>query len=269
MMKSENHLLQSIVAIARHIPPEMVFDICSRLEAIPNDSTFEQRKNIVKSITQPDLRNRMLQLFHDWEDSYTTLSPVGISLALKASTETNKNYKTQNIDLVWTGPNPPGCMYRQTYQVLIDLIRSSKASILIVTFVAYKIQEITAALIDAAKRNVKINFVIESIGKSDGKVLFDAIKAIGPELAKMSEVFVWPQEKRTTNPDGKYGSLHAKCAVIDKERAIVSSANLTEFALDINMEMGLLITGGDIPRKISNHFLKLIEMGILEKISEK
>jgi hypothetical protein len=47
-------------------------------------------------------------------------------------------------------------------------------------------------------------------------------------------------------------------AVADGQRLLVSSANLAELALNFDMEFGLLVAGGDIPRRVEEHFDALI-----------
>lgn len=59
------------------------------------------------------------------------------------------------------------------------------------------------------------------------------------------------------------GSLHAKCAIADKKHLFISSANLTEYALTLNMEMGLLVKSEDLARQVKEHIDSLIERGIL------
>jgi len=46
----------------------------------------------------------------------------------------------------------------------------------------------------------------------------------------------------------------------------LSSANLTEYAFSINMELGMLITGGNLPSQVAANFDRLIEMGVLERV---
>jgi phosphatidylserine/phosphatidylglycerophosphate/cardiolipin synthase-like enzyme len=56
-----------------------------------------------------------------------------------------------------------------------------------------------------------------------------------------------PQDKRIQDENGKIGILHVKFAVADGNHLFLSSANFTEYAFSINMELGLLITGGKLP----------------------
>jgi phosphatidylserine/phosphatidylglycerophosphate/cardiolipin synthase-like enzyme len=48
---------------------------------------------------------------------------------------------------------------------------------------------------------------------------------------------------------------------------LVSSANLTSSALERNMELGVVVTGGSAPSRIGRHFRDLIQRGILEEVS--
>ena len=53
--------------------------------------------------------------------------------------------------------------------------------------------------------------------------------------------------------------LHAKAVVADEEAAFVTSANLTEAALEWNIEMGLLVRDRALAGSIVKHFRGLIE----------
>jgi len=80
------------------------------------------------------------------------------------------------------------------------------------------------------------------------------------------EVWGWPLEARERDGRGHHGVLHAKCAVADRETLHVSSANFTEHAMELNMELGLLIHGGDFPEQVARHFAGLITAGVLRRV---
>jgi phosphatidylserine/phosphatidylglycerophosphate/cardiolipin synthase-like enzyme len=61
-------------------------------------------------------------------------------------------------------------------------------------------------------------------------------------------------------------ALHAKCAVADARLLFVSSANLTDYALNLNMELGVLIAGGSQPQTVMAQFDELIAQGILQRV---
>jgi len=68
------------------------------------------------------------------------------------------------------------------------------------------------------------------------------------------------QDKRT--------SLHAKCVIIDRSKALVSSANFTEAAQVRNIEVGVLIKSPRFAGQLADHFLSLADSGALKRVYE-
>jgi phosphatidylserine/phosphatidylglycerophosphate/cardiolipin synthase-like enzyme len=60
--------------------------------------------------------------------------------------------------------------------------------------------------------------------------------------------------------------LHAKAVVADDEAVFVTSANLTEAALDRNIEVGLLIRDRALAASMLSHFRGLIDRGLLNPL---
>jgi hypothetical protein len=56
------------------------------------------------------------------------------------------------------------------------------------------------------------------------------------------------------------GSLYAKCAVADGERLLVS-ARTNRVAHWFDIDLGLLVEGGDVPRRVRTHFDALFLSG--------
>ncbi|GAC1449363.1 MAG: hypothetical protein NVSMB9_33160 [Isosphaeraceae bacterium] len=86
-------------------------------------------------------------------------------------------------------------------------------------------------------------------------------------MAACSTLYFWPKVHRERDPNGKVGILHVKCVVADGRWLFLSSANLTEYAFSINMELGVLITGGEHPRIVERQFEQLIVDGLLDEVS--
>src|SRR4029453_19055245 len=91
--------------------------------------------------------------------------------------------------------------------------------------------------------------------------------ALGSEVARHATIYTWPAELRPRPRKGKRASLHAKGAVADRERLLVSSANLTEFSRTLNMELGLLVDGDDTPQRVQSHLESLIECEVLKPVA--
>jgi phosphatidylserine/phosphatidylglycerophosphate/cardiolipin synthase-like enzyme len=174
--------------------------------------------------------------------------------------------KAQRTELVWTGPEVDAIPPRRTEQALLQVIDSAKATLTIVSFVAYKVPHVAQAIASAARRGVTVRLILEDPEVSQGKVAFAALNALGAEVTLNCKVYVWPLEKRPKDGSGQHGSLHAKCAVADSHRLLVSSANLTEHALTVNLELGVLITGGSAPSATEAFFGSMIHSGILATV---
>jgi phosphatidylserine/phosphatidylglycerophosphate/cardiolipin synthase-like enzyme len=82
-------------------------------------------------------------------------------------------------------------------------------------------------------------------------------------VARRAEVYYWPAEQRPRNEAEGQGVLHVKAAVADGRFLLLTSANLTEHAFTLNMEMGLLVSGGSLPAQAERHFEWLVESGVL------
>lgn len=70
-------------------------------------------------------------------------------------------------------------------------------------------------------------------------------------------------DPRALDPEGPGGVLHAKAVVADDQSVFVTSANLTEAALDGNIELGLLVRDRALAASIASHFRVLIEKEML------
>jgi phosphatidylserine/phosphatidylglycerophosphate/cardiolipin synthase-like enzyme len=169
----------------------------------------------------------------------------------------------QHIELLWTGPSPSSQIpARRIDQVLYDLIGAAKREILLVTFAAYRISRLTDGLVAAIDRGVTVRLILEFEEASAGQLSMDALKAFPAALCQQAKIYYWPLDKRERNALGHPGKLHAKVAVID-DQAVLSSANLTDDAFNRNLELGTLLSGGEIIQRLRGHFDSLCAEGTL------
>jgi len=108
--------------------------------------------------------------------------------------------------------------------------------------------------------------IIETPDKLGGEHEYSTIRALGDEVAACATLYYWPKEHRAVSDSNKPGLLHVKCAVADGEWLFLSSANLTQQAFTINMELGMLIRGGAMARKVEQQFSELIQFGQLQPL---
>ena len=207
-------------------------------------------------------QRRLIQSFASaWvqvKNSWPSLSIRGALLALR-----NAGSQARGSEIVWTGPDNSTSVFRATEQVLVEMIEQSCSSILLVTYAVYEIQETARLLVEAAQRGVQIQLILETINPRTGVETSTPIRELGSELTSLAEIYYWPFDQRPTDDRGNRGCLHIKCAVADEERVLITSANLTQSALRLNMEMGLAIRDPQLGSTLSAHFANLISASVL------
>lgn len=257
-------LQQALQDFMTEVPVEVASSLCDRLAALAPTSLAELKPIHLGSLPYPQAA-----------DTFCTLVRECAKSGLVASTEHLANWLTllaataelqsagESAELVWTGPLPAGSVLRRTDQALQEVISASRQRLLIVSFAIFKVAHISKALKDALARGVEIAIILE-----DQKPTAP-VSAMMKEFAGLQGIrfLVWPEGKRPLATTGQHGAMHAKCAVADENILFISSANLTEYALTINMEMGLLVRNGYMPKTVSQHFEALVSDGTLISLS--
>lgn len=261
MDEIQKNLSAEIAKLGATLPAEDLSNLCDALETLTPAQSIEL---VLGSVCQPGAKALCSDLLALWGTLSPQLPPGALALALRAAGAADEaRRQTESIELVWTGPAPPGSSLRRTDQVLLEMIDQAQKTLTIVTFAHYKVPKIHQALLQAHARGVRVRLICESREASEGKYDLDMADMMEPELARAAEVYVWPKDKRPKAADGMTGVLHAKCAVRDGEALIISSANLTGTAMYSNMEMGVSLRNTTLATQVEKHLLSLIGVGIL------
>lgn len=171
---------------------------------------------------------------------------------------------------MWSGPEVPGVHARSTRRVYEELIGAAERSLWISTYAFFdgpRAFETLARRMDAAPR-LRATLILNLQRKSGDRSSSDQL------IRRFAERFwsvEWPGKSRphiyfdprALDIDGPGAVLHAKAVVADDEAVLVTSANLTEAALDRNIELGLLVRDRTLAASISSHFQGLIERHLL------
>lgn len=185
-----------------------------------------------------------------------------LSLAVAAARDRADAARRVRVSIVWTGPETEAVAMRRTDQVLLDLIRRARDRLVVVSYAVYAVPLVAEALRDVTQQGVQVIVVLESELESGGNVDYEMARALAGAGDAVA-FYTWPADRRPVDAKGRRASLHAKCAVADGERLLVTSANLTDWAMTRNMEIGLLIEGGEVPARVERHLLALIAEGDL------
>jgi phosphatidylserine/phosphatidylglycerophosphate/cardiolipin synthase-like enzyme len=222
---------------------------------------------ILQRLPTADFRDAAADFLDRWHHRAAGLTPQAVAAVLVAAATAEQAHRQREaVEIAWTGPETSDMRFRRTEQAILEVLDSAHKRLTVVSYAIYRIPHIRDALVAAAHRGVSIRLIVETPNRIEGQNEYDCLLALGSIVASAASVYYWPQDNRAKDENGKIGILHVKCAVADGQRLFLSSANLTEYAFTINMELGLLVTGGKLPGQVERHFEKLIEAGQLVRV---
>ncbi len=178
--------------------------------------------------------------------------------------------RTARPDLVWSGPEVPGLHARDTRRVFEELLGSAERSVWASTFAFFdgpRAFHVLAERMDA-KPELSVTLLLNiqrrrgdtTAGDQLVRRFADHFWSVDWPGSRRPRVFYDP---RALELEAPAGVLHAKAVVVDDEALFVTSANLTEAALDRNIELGLLVRDRALAASVSTHFRALTENGLL------
>ena len=269
MSKEFEHAIIAAEAIklAKNLPTRLVQLLASLISNCDLGDWSAFKTQIIQNLSHPEYRTLAARFLDAWRLQAGNISAESVAVSLLTAAASEKEHREhQSIALVWTGPEVGVFPLRRTEQALLQLIATATQRLLIVSYAVYNIHRVCEALIDATNRGVTITIVIETPDRLEGQKTYNTLKALGSSVVDRCDVYLWPAEKRERDAKGKLGALHIKCAAADGQLLFVSSANLTEYAFTINMELGLLIAGGEIPVQVERHFHEMVQASVLVKV---
>jgi phosphatidylserine/phosphatidylglycerophosphate/cardiolipin synthase-like enzyme len=228
-----------------------------------HDPSAVARHSVVNAVPTALFRHHAAAICEAWATA--GVEGLGVALAVRSCADAVAEVRgEQQVSVVWTGPASYEVPVRATSAVLTEVIEEAKKHLLVVSFAAYKVAAVVDALRAAAERGVNVRLVLESVVESKGKLSHDAKEAFDA-LGDSVSFYVWPAELRVSQGGG-HAAMHAKCAIADRRTAFVTSANLTGAAMTDNMELGLVVRGGDVPKRIAKHFESLMSGEVLRSL---
>jgi phosphatidylserine/phosphatidylglycerophosphate/cardiolipin synthase-like enzyme len=183
--------------------------------------------------------------------------------------------RAPRLDLVWSGPTVAGLHARNTRRVYEELLGSAQRSVWASTYAFFdgpSAFEVLAKRMDA-KPGPHVTLLLNVQRKrGDTSAADQLVRRFADRFWK----YEWPgtarprvfYDPRALEPDGPEGVLHAKAVVIDDEVVFITSANLTEAALDSNIELGLVVRDRALAASVSTHFQALIDSALLRRLPE-
>ncbi len=246
--------INAAISIANSTRPDKVVQLADKIR-IANPSSASAQ--LLGWGTNAKAKQLVEELVEAWKASGISADEAA-GIMIGTSGMYAHSAEAQSVELVWTGPSSPLVPTRKTEQVLLQVIRGANRELFLTSFVAYKVSAIVDALKEAVERGVKVSILLESSDEHGGGSTIDSIGKMR-ELLPGARVLHWSRK----SDDFVDGKVHAKVAVADGHECFLSSANLTGHAMEKNMEAGILITGGGIPRNLHEHLAALVALGLV------
>lgn len=244
-----DELLEIIAEMTARMPTDTLMHLADEIQSIDDVSELYTIQ------FNPNLRSLCNRFLDVCESSNCSTTVIASTLRGACSVVSVLNQRT-TVNLVWTGPQTEYISIRHTESVLTELIYSARNQLFMVSFVAYHAPAILGALRNALERGVRVRMLLE-LSKDQGgrQVDHDSLGLMKRALPEI-QLFYWHQEHAK-------GVVHAKCVVADGARLFVTSANISEAAMEHNMEAGVLITGGDAPKQMMCHLQALVDTQVV------
>lgn len=250
-------LLEAVTAVVCLVSPEKVRALAGAIWKIGDAKATVTLSDVVGTAAAKAIVERLVEA---WRAASVGSGELA-SMLLAASHAFENVSKHQSTELVWTGPTTPFVSARRTEQALLQVIGAAKQTLFVTSFVAYDVSTIVKALNDASTRGVRISMLLESSQDHGGSISFDVIGKMRT-LVPTVKLYAW-RERAAQFADGR---VHAKVAVADGDVCFITSANLTGHAMEQNMEAGVLITGGHIPKLLHEHLQALVDTRTVSSI---
>lgn len=249
-------LLEAVARLVEFLPPEKIRALAKRAAETHGPEGGSVLRAHVTNHAAVAAVNALLVA---WQDCAASGAQIEAMLLAGEFVHTRAE-AAHRVELVWTGPATTEVPTRQTEQVLLQVINAAKETLHITSFVAYKVTSVVDALNQATARGVKVHLVLELSQSEGGNVDTNSLATMRKNVPQ-AMLYSWFEK-----PDGHKASLHAKVAVADHAICLITSANLTQSALEHNMEAGVLLTGGAVPRQMADHLSVLIEQKVVRRV---
>ena len=258
----EPRLIAALEQMVELLHPPVLQIVIELLDSLDPESDSQLAYVLVQKLPNPAFRRCVTELIEIWQNHSPTIPAQAIALALQTASHTHQTLqKRYEVQPVWTIPQVGGQWIRQTEQVILEIISQAQAELLLISFAVYRIPQVVQALIQALERQVKVTLIVEL--PDTQKIAFGIFQSLPLSLLERLEIFYWPLACRPQDSQGHYGSLHIKGVIRDRHHVLITSANLTDYALNLNLELGLMTQQPHLARKIYDQLEILIDHNIL------
>lgn len=175
------------------------------------------------------------------------------------------------FELVLSGPEVPGVPTADTAATVQTLIENAESEIVLVGYAVHNGKKLFKRLAERMESTpaLRVVFCLDIARKpADTSLTSEIVRRFGRDFltkhwpeTRVPELYYDP--RALAESSGARASLHAKCVIVDRRVALVTSANFTEAAQRRNVEIGLLVRHQPVLKRLTDYFDGLREMKLL------
>jgi len=257
-------MIEALIDLPSHLRDRLASALESGLLSAPYSAT-----GVGSTLGLPEVGPPLLNALAEFERLGISAAAAGAWIRSLQSVEA----RTRRPEIVWSGPEVPGVHARDTRRVYEELLGTARQSIWASTYAFFdgpKAFDVLARRMDAAPELHATLLLNVQRKRGDTTASDHLVRRFADRFWNTD----WPGSRRprvyydprSLDPDGPSGVLHAKAVVADDEIVFLTSANLTEAALDRNIELGLLVRDPALAVSVSRHFQVLIDRAVLRPL---
>lgn len=175
------------------------------------------------------------------------------------------------FDLVLSGPDVPGIPTSDTAAIIHTLIEEATTEVILVAYAIHNGQRLFERLATKMQTipSLKVIFCLDIHRKhTDTSLPSEIVRRFVAEFrekhwpgSQLPAIFYDPRS--LSEGREQRASLHAKCLIVDRQVALVTSANFTEAAHHRNIEAGVIVRYQPFVERLANYFEGLQQSGQL------
>lgn len=199
------------------------------------------------------------------------LDRQGALVAVRVALAERTHRPPPRIDLVWTGPETKASTAQDTALVVERLFNEARQTVIVAGY-SFDTPEILAPLSRAMKeRGIAATLFLDIDGHAESAADADAYaEKLIDHFFRDVWTFGLPRpdvyyDPRTARPGPPWASLHAKCVLVDDQRAFITSANFTDRGQSRNIEVGVLIEDFHFAEQLAGHWRQLVVANLVSR----
>ena len=245
-------LLSNLLTIVNEYPRESLDPLRQALASGKKIDAFNASD--VVGISGPKL-DQLLRLLAN-QDATDETKLLMLETAMRTAQSEREN--SNSLELVYTGPPRLDIGARNTRSVMEEMLNGAKE----VTVVAYQLRKGAESIVEKLSsllaEGTEVTLVIDDDKKKKNRIQIDNM--FKQKGLNMPDVYT------RTAKSGNYFKIHSKILIVDQRDMLVTSANLTGHAMEINFEVGIRVRGA-LAKDGWNMVHKLIDEKFFERMT--